>query len=696
MFVLKQPVRVLSFFLFYLTVCHSERLKSTSKTLFVKELSIVSNVSIRYANVLVRSLVENLETEDDEISFQVRIPKEAFITSFSIITSEKTINAVIKEKDVAAEEYNSAKEEGVNAGTVTQQTNVADDIGRDIFNVKVNVAAQTTLEFRLEYEELLKKNAGKYSQKLFVDSDHVIPRLEVFCEYREKQNFKQFSYQNPLDGRKIILRNEEMSDDGSFIRKVQWNPSVSQQDSTQFGFTKPFEIEYELEPPKDGGIVYYNGNGEFVHFFSPTSCEEEDVMSKQIVFVIDISGSMQNDPVKQVRQTMAQILSRLRLKDYFNIVIFNDYATSWSTRFRQATAANIEDAKQFVSSKVIAKGSTNINDALLKAISLFSQTLESSEDFHIGQMVVFLTDGSPTVGVTNREDIRQNVRDINFYDGVMCCKSIIHAIAFGKGADRNFLRTLAHENEGTLTIVRDIDEESESFIDLYHGIESPFYKNIEFTFTADEKIIPEANITRPQFKLLDCNADIVVAGRTYPNAEIHSVIIASENNDRVVFDNITTVRTRDIDEKKLARLFIYERVKQLLEEADISTDSKSKKLANDKALELSLEHKFVTPLTSLVVTEYSPEKLTNIPGPTKSNSKTKNNQGASSFGTGAIYDAYDYGVDDLTSQPDYVDIDNSLQLVGGNSASFMTFNYGIKIISFLTIQILYKLFVYFF
>jgi inter-alpha-trypsin inhibitor heavy chain H1 len=664
----------------------------------VKELSIVSNVSIRYANVLVRSLVENLETEDDEISFQVRIPKEAFITSFSIITSEKTINAVIKEKDVAAEEYNSAKEEGVNAGTVTQQTNVADDIGRDIFNVKVNVAAQTTLEFRLEYEELLKKNAGKYSQKLFVDSDHVIPRLEVFCEYREKQNFKQFSYQNPLDGRKIILRNEEMSDDGSFIRKVQWNPSVSQQDSTQFGFTKPFEIEYELEPPKDGGIVYYNGNGEFVHFFSPTSCEEEDVMSKQIVFVIDISGSMQNDPVKQVRQTMAQILSRLRLKDYFNIVIFNDYATSWSIRFRQATAANIEDAKQFVSSKVIAKGSTNINDALLKAISLFSQTLESSEDSHIGQMVVFLTDGSPTVGVTNREDIRENVRDINFYDGVMCCKSIIHAIAFGKGADRNFLRTLANENEGTLTIVRDIDEESESFIDLYHGIESPFYKNIEFTFTADKKIIPEENITRPQFKLLDCNADIVVAGRTYPNAEIHSVIIASENNDRVVFDNITTVRTRDIDEKKLARLFIYERVKQLLEEADISTDSNSKKLANDKALELSLEHNFVTPLTSLVVTEYSPEKLTNIPVQTKSNpmSKTKNNQGASSFSPGAYYDAYDYGVDDLTSQPDYVDIDNSLQLVGGNSASFMTFNYGIKMISFLTIQILYKLFVYFF
>ena len=696
MYIFRKCVYICSLLLLFFKACHATRLISTSETSFVKELSINSSVSITYANVLVRSLVINFENKTNEVSFQVRIPRDGYITNFTIITNGRTINAVIKDKNAADEDYNEAKEEGVSAGTVTQQTNVVDDIDRNVFTVRVNVAAKTSLEFRLQYEELLQMNAGIYSQKLFIDSDHVVPQIGVFCEFKEKQKFKQLSYRTPIDATKFMSSEEEILEDGTYSRKIIWKPNEQQQANAQFGFTKPFEIEYELEAPSnDGGIIFFNGNGEFVHFFSSISCDETKVMVKQIVFVIDISLSMTGDKINQVKQTLTQrILPRLRSRDYFNIIVFNQYAILWKKRFLKVTPYNIENAKAFITSNVSADGYTNINDALLKAIGLFDQRLGSPKDKRFGQMIVFLTDGSPTAGVTDIDDIRQNVREVNFYQGVTCCKSVIHTVAFGESANRDFLRKLAHENEGKLTIVRDINDESESLIELFNSIESPFYKNIEFAFTADKISVPDDNITRPQFKLLDCKARLVVAGRTYPNAEIRSKVVASTNNDSIVFGEITTVRARNINEEKLSRLFVYEKINQLLETAEISMDPSRRRTANAQALELSLNYGFVTPLTSLVVTDFLPKRLTNVPPQRNSNVMTRQSNlfdRSDLLGTNINVDDSNIESNDLNI--DNVYMDNILQYTETNSVRSSTCTYSAQICLIL-IKVLFKLVIY--
>lgn len=593
-------IYIVFFITVYFEECYgADRLRKNTGMVTVNELSIASNVSIRYAKVLVRSLVQNSDSTSHEVSFEVRIPHEAYITSFTIVTNEKTIHAYITEKVKAAEVYNQAKEKNVTAGIVTQKSDIADDMDRDIFSVKVNVAAKSSLEFRLEYEELLMKNAGIYSQTLFVDTDHIIPYLEVVCEFKEKQKFKGTVYKSPLDARKMAINGEELDEYGYYIKKVVWRPSETDQEGAFL--EKPFEIQYELEPPEDGGIVFLNGKGEFVHMFS-TPCEETKIMTKQIVFVIDISGSMKGEPIKLVLETMLNILTQLRNQDDFSIIVFNEKSRMWRRDFQPATLYNIANAKKFIKTELVAGGATNINDALLRAIALFGSEYEPVENDRSGQMIVFLTDGEPTEGEKNLDKIRTNVRRMNYYESEKCCKSSIYTIAFGKGADVDFLAVLASEQDGTLTIVRESSVENNEMLELYHGLENPYYKEVEFTFRVGNEIIPAENITRTRFRQYDCGNELVVGGWTYQNAEIQPVITAEGIEDSIVFDSVSTVRTRNVDAETLSRLVVYQMVKQLLKEASRANTGRSQE-ATGKALELSLKYGFVTPLTSLVVTD---------------------------------------------------------------------------------------------
>jgi inter-alpha-trypsin inhibitor heavy chain H1 len=660
--------------------CVTGRVRSARRNIqgiSMRELSISSSASFRYAHVLVRSLVENTDTSDHELMFRVRIPYEAFITNFSIITNDNTYNAIIKDKNAAYEEYQKAKEDGISAGTITQQTSVADDRDRDIFRVKVNVAAQTTLEFRLHYEEMLLKNAGKYSQKIYIDvNSFIVPQLEVICELKEKQRFKEVTYQTPLSVESIYSDEEKVTEDGYYIRKFEWKVSEADQIAANDGFLKPFEIEYELEPSENGGMVYINDNGEFVHMFS-TLCEEANVMMKQIVFVIDISGSMAGNPIKQVRQTMYEIFKLLRSNDFFNIIIFNKDALLWNQQFQKATVLNIESATLFVEKKVVAEGSTNINDALLKAVALFGQ--EQDGDNRVGQIVVFLTDGEPTVGVQNPDRIRRNVRDKNFYGGKECCKSSIFTIAFGSGAATDFLDALANENEGFLKVIRDKND-GEDILELYNGVENPYLKDIIFSFKAGDEDVPEENTTRTEYRQYDCGNEIVVAGVTFPGAELRPVIQASNSNGTVSYEDMQIIRTAAVDENRLSRLLAYQRVKHLLKQAEIIVDGNklSSELMKEKALNISLHYGFVTPLTSLIVTEYSPKKMASPPA-NRMGALAKSQSGSSKS---VQYDLSNFFYDDTDF--DQQDIRNKT-----NSANNFAVNNSMCFVLFMVILSLY-------
>ncbi|XP_060566328.1 inter-alpha-trypsin inhibitor heavy chain H4-like [Ruditapes philippinarum] len=565
----------------------------------IREFEIISNIAFRYAHVSVRSLMMNMKGVNQELVFRVRLPKHAYITSFEIEVNDRIIKALIKERTSANKEYEEAKKDNVTAGLVSQQ-NVKDDLDIDIFQIKVNVAAHTEIEFRLIYEEFLQRSVGKFTQKLFIDTDHLIRNLDIKCNLKEKERFKTISFKTPFSNKYEIVNVVDESEDDFKVNTIDWKPSEMEQINSNSGINEPFDITYELENEYESGILYTNDAGEFIHFFS-VLCNAEKILAKQIVLVIDISGSMSGNPIQQVRVALVSILGQLRSKDYFNIILFNDRISMWKTSFQTVNSSNLDRAKAYMEENIRANGPTNINDALLTAVRLF---LTSQIKEQTGQIIVFLSDGSPTVGSTDTKNILNNVRVANYGNNELCCISTIYPIAFGRNADLSFLRSLAYQNAGSLTIIKDIDSNmaENKLMDMYRTVENPYFKSINFSFSARNETISEKNITQTIFVHYDCGEEIVISGRG-PGGQIVQPFVRADNE---VFLQVESfLLQNEEDSERLSRLVAYHWVRQLLMEAESAVEKEKRDRARKLALDLSLKYGFVTPLTSLVVTDYA-------------------------------------------------------------------------------------------
>lgn len=584
---------------------HTRLQRDLRSVITVDELNVVSSVTMRFADVHIDSVISNMDWRDREVRFEVRIPSSAFIHRFWLTTDNKTIEAKVMEREEAAAAYSNAKEEDLTAGKVSHHSLIT-DIGCDMFTISVNVAARSRAKFYLQYQEVLQRIAGTYRQTIYIDSDYVIPKLSVTSEVRELEKFLSVSYQTPFAPDKQYSNIEEgVTEDGYYWRKIKWEP-LEEEQSNMGAIVRPFVIEYELEPPVSGGYVYYNNQGEFAHLFS-SPCNETYIMAKQIVFVIDVSGSMRGIPIKQVASAMDTILDQIRVNDYFDIILFSNKVALWSDSFIQATASNIRTAKGYLKQFLQANGATNINLALLEAVKLFGTAapdVPGTEEI-FGRSLVFLTDGEPTVGVKNMREIRENVRKANYFEGGKCCKVSIFTVAFGSDADIDFLRRVADENAGYMTIIRESsDSEAEDFlVELYRSVENPILRNLEFSFETTESLIPKQNVTENEFLQYDCGSEIIIAGWTKPGLHVISTVHAEGLFEKVQYNTVPTQEVSSVNAELLTGLVTYKKVKELLKIAELSNSELVRNEALQSALSLALKYEFVTPVTSLVVTE---------------------------------------------------------------------------------------------
>ena len=134
---------------------------------------------------------------------------------------------------------------------------------------------------------------------------------------------------------------------------------------------------------------------------------------------------------------------------------------------------DVDPAFQFILN-VNARGSRNINDALLKAINLAIQVKEIKEiDEDTQQMIVFLTDGPPTVGETFGPKIRENVKRAN-----QKIKIPIYGLAFGDSADFDVIKGISADNNGIAERIYESGSSFEQLEDFINRISGMDFKKI--------------------------------------------------------------------------------------------------------------------------------------------------------------------------------------------------------------------------
>jgi len=163
------------------------------------------------------------------------------------------------------------------------------------------------------------------------------------------------------------------------------------------------------------------------------------VTDRDVTLVLDVSGSMSGEKIKQARAAGLQLLSTLGPSDRFRLIDFSTDVRTFRDEFANATAENVRAASRYLES-LDASGSTNISGALEEALRPAVAT------GRLG-LVLFVTDGQPTVGERDPETIAARVATL---------RGSRRIFSFGVGADLNvaLVERLALEGRGTAQFVR--------------------------------------------------------------------------------------------------------------------------------------------------------------------------------------------------------------------------------------------------
>jgi Ca-activated chloride channel family protein len=225
---------------------------------------------------------------------------------------------------------------------------------------------------------------------------------------------------------------------------------------------RDFELFLPFREPSVGAsLVAHAPGGEdgyFMLLIAPPAHGDEVQIPRDVTLVLDVSGSMSGAKIEQARDALDQILAGLRSADRFRLITFSSAVRSFSDDFVRADRATLREARDYLAG-VRAEGSTNIIDAL-------GEALEPRATAGRLSLVVFLTDGKPTVGETAPERIAEAAERLR--DGE-------RVFAFGVGYDVNtyLLDRMAEGGRGSVSYVQPGDDVEQAVSSLTRKISFP-------------------------------------------------------------------------------------------------------------------------------------------------------------------------------------------------------------------------------
>uniref|UniRef100_A0AAZ1XXW8 Inter-alpha-trypsin inhibitor heavy chain 3 n=1 Tax=Oreochromis aureus TaxID=47969 RepID=A0AAZ1XXW8_OREAU len=548
----------------------------------VYSVTVDCTVTSCFAHTVMTSKAFNKASSSQEILFEVELPKTAFITNFSMEIEGQVYVGEVKEKEKAKKQYEKAVSSGQTAGLVKAS-------GRKMekFSVSVNIAAESNVTFVLTYEELLQRKLGRYELLTRVKPKTLVKDFQVNPGWTNMQSaeIEEVTWMIGIIIVYVLF---------PFQAHISFSPTMEQQrkcpgcDGTLID--GDFIVSYDVKREKNLGDIQIV-NGYFVHFFAP----ELPKLPKNVVFVIDISGSMSGRKIVQTREAMLAILQQVHEDDHFAIILFDTVIETWKDSLTKATKENIIEAMDYIR-RIDSRGATNINDAVLKAVNMLvkDRRMERLPE-RSADMIILLTDGMPNEG-ENIGKIQENVRTA--IGGNMS----LYCLGFGNDVDYSFLDVMSRQNKGLA--IESLNVCMLLFQGFYDEVASPLLLEVDMHYP-DNAV---DSLTISHFSQLFNGTEIVVAGHLMDNDLDNFLVLSRHSLSLFVLTFVSPVAQRRLQNEEYIfgdfteRLWAYLTIQQLLEKSKSGTpDEKASTTA--KALDMSLQYSFVTPLTSMVVTK---------------------------------------------------------------------------------------------
>uniref|UniRef100_A0A4W2CGJ5 Inter-alpha-trypsin inhibitor heavy chain 2 n=1 Tax=Bos indicus x Bos taurus TaxID=30522 RepID=A0A4W2CGJ5_BOBOX len=559
----------------------------------VYSYKVQSTITSRVANTVIQTKVVNHSPQPQNVVFDVQIPKGAFISNFSMTVDGTTFTSSIKEKTVGRALYAQARAKGKTAGLVRSRALDMED-----FKTEVSIAPGAKVQFELHYQEVKWRKLGSYEHRLHLKPGRLAKHLEVDVRIIEPQGLRSLhvldTFDGHFDGVPVVSKGPQKA-------HIAFKPTVAQQrkclNCSETMVDGELVVMYDVNrEEKVGELEVFNGY--FVHFFAP---ENMDPIPKNILFVIDVSGSMWGIKMKQTVEAMKTILDDLRTEDHFSVVDFNHNVRTWRNDLVSATKTQVADAKNYIE-KIQPSGGTNINEALLRAIFILNEANNLGMlDPNSVSLIILVSDGDPTVGELKLSKIQKNVKQ-NIRDNIS-----LFSLGIGFDVDYDFLKRLSNDNRGIAQRIYGNQDTSVQLKKFYNQVSTPLLRNVQFNYPQPSV----TDVTQNSFHNYFGGSEIVVAGKVDPEklGQLQSIITATSANAELVLETLAEMdgledflsKDKHADPDFTKKLWAYLTINQLLAERSLAPTAATKRKITKTILQMSLDHHIVTPLTAMVI-----------------------------------------------------------------------------------------------
>jgi Ca-activated chloride channel family protein len=541
--------------------------------LYAKSQRIDVEIEDQVAKTQVTTILHNPSSRQLEGIFLFPLPPNAAVSQFSFEIDGKQVSGELLDRDKAHQIY---------ADIVRRLKDPAllEYDGSGVFKASVfPVPAGGDRKMQLTYTQICKADAGvvKFFHPVKLARTDAPGDSELIVDVRIRAKTAIKSIYSPS-------HKFDVTRDGDYRARA-----TCEEKNTDFG--RDITLYYTLKDADFGANVICDReageNGYFMVLLSPKqSWAEKAIQAKDVVLVLDTSGSMAGEKIEQARNALKYCLQSLGKEDRFDVITFATGVHKFSDKLVAADGDQVKRALDYVND-ISAAGGTALNDALVEA----SKVAGASEG---PAMVLFFTDGCPTVGEDDTTAILKNVSDANRKGD----KPRARLFTFGVGddVDAQLLDRVAEENAGTSAYVRPGESIETAASSLFDKVRFPVLSDV----TLKVEGLRTDDVYPAHLPDLFKGSQLVVVGRYEGGGDKLLRLSGNAADKPVNLEFEATFAAKDADNPFVPRVWATRHIGKLLDEIRRHGENKELK---DEIIRLALKYGIVTPYTSYLVLE---------------------------------------------------------------------------------------------
>lgn len=554
------------------------------RTLPIKSIKIDTKILAQVATTHVEQVFRNDTDVTLEGTYLFPIPESASIVEFAIWDGDRRLVGEVRSREEARRIYDEIVRRQRDPGLLEYA-------GKDLFQASIfPIPPHSDKKLELKYSQVLKAESGTVAYRYPLGTGRQITQIgsvsgRIELESREPLR-NVYSPTHAIE----VKRNGDRRSMVSFESQAGKEP-----EDFQLFFTRSNEdFGMTLLTHRDAGK-----DGYFLLTISPKGdWSEQEYTAKDIVFVLDTSGSMAEEgKMEKARAALLYGIRILRPQDRFNVISFAGEDRLMETGLINAEDQGRKRGETFVQS-LRPVGGTNINQALVTAMRQF-------ETGNRPKILIFMTDGLPTVGVTNVTRIVENARAARIQG--------LRLFTFGVGYDVNttLLDKLAAENGGVADYVEPKEDLEVKVSNFFAKVNHPVLTDLKIDFGGIETDLVYPRELPDLFR----GSQVTLIGRYRNPIEMEYVRLqlsgqSGGTNKSFQYNNLRFPLREDSNDF-LPRLWATRRVGWLMEQ--IRANGEQKEL-RDEIEDLGTRYGIVTPYTSYLALENNAPAVTGFIG----------------------------------------------------------------------------------